>query len=173
MTPYRASNSGYCIVVGIDYSEVGDTALHHAAELLPDRPDSRVHVVHVAQAYGPLLRIDTAHDVRTLSADDAKEMLFRYARAKLAKNHGHAFDGKRLVADVRVGSPAEEIVTLSREVDADLIVVGTHGFGGVRRLLLGSVADAVARHAACPVLIARPKAHHAEPGPPPADIGSS
>lgn len=159
------ANRGYCIVVGIDYSEVGDTALRCATELLPESPEAQLHVVHVAQPYGPLLRIDTAHDVRTLSVADAKEMLFRYARAKLART-AHAALAQRLVADVRVGSPADEIVALGREANADLIVVGTHGFGGVRRLLLGSVADAVARHATCPVLVARPKAHDSTPPDP-------
>jgi nucleotide-binding universal stress UspA family protein len=166
VTPHRASSPGYRILVGLDYSEVGDTALSCAAELLPVHPEARLHVVHVAQAYGPLLRIDTAHEVRTVSADDAKEMLFRYTRAKLTRTSGTRFDGEHLLAHVRVGTPATEIVALGRELDADLIVVGTHGFAGVRRLLLGSVADAVARHAACPVLIARPKAHHTEPPPP-------
>ena len=38
----------YRIVVGIDYSEVGDSALRYALDLLPDRADARLHVVHVA-----------------------------------------------------------------------------------------------------------------------------
>jgi nucleotide-binding universal stress UspA family protein len=162
--PNRTTRHSYCIVVGIDYSEVGETALRYAAELLPDRDDARLHVLHVAKSYGPLLRIDTADDVRTLSVPDAIEMLREYARARIAE--GVLIDDARVVVDVRVGSPTHEIVALARELNADLIVVGTHGFGGVRRLILGSVADAVARHASCPVLIARPKTHNS--GPPPA-----
>jgi nucleotide-binding universal stress UspA family protein len=56
---------------------------------------------------------------------------------------------------VRVGDPATAICQAAEEWRADLIVVGSHGRGGVGRVLLGSVADAVARHAACPVLIVR------------------
>ena len=50
------------------------------------------------------------------------------------------------------GDAADEIVRLAEEVNADLIVMGTHGRGGLSRLLLGSVAEAVMRTAPCPVL---------------------
>jgi nucleotide-binding universal stress UspA family protein len=56
---------------------------------------------------------------------------------------------------VHVGKPAAEIVKAAKNWPADLIVVGSHGRGGVQRLLLGSVAEAVMRHAACPVLVVR------------------
>ena len=56
---------------------------------------------------------------------------------------------------VRPGVPHEEIVATARAESADLIVIGTHGYGGVDRLLLGSVADRVIRRASCPVLSVR------------------
>jgi nucleotide-binding universal stress UspA family protein len=56
-----------------------------------------------------------------------------------------------------VGDPAIEIVKAAREWPADLIVVGSHGRQGVSRMLLGSVAEAVTRHAPCPVLVIRAK----------------
>jgi len=52
----------------------------------------------------------------------------------------------------RIGDPAHEILTLERQLAADLIVLATHGRKGVRRMLLGSVAEAVLRDATCPVL---------------------
>lgn len=78
-------------------------------------------------------------------------------------------DGKRLLAGfsqrvsvqppplefIQVGKPAAEIVKAAKEWPADLIVIGSHGRGGVERLFLGSVAEAVMRHAACPVLVVR------------------
>ena len=54
------------------------------------------------------------------------------------------------------GVVADEIEKAATKVDADLIVIGTHGRRGLNRLLLGSVADAVARCAKCPVLLIRP-----------------
>ena len=56
---------------------------------------------------------------------------------------------------LRTGVPHEEIVAAAREEGADLVVIGTHGRGGVDRLLLGSVADRVIRLAPCPVLAVR------------------
>jgi len=55
------------------------------------------------------------------------------------------------------GHPAEEIVAAARTWGADLIVIGSHGRGGLGRVLLGSVAESVMRHAPCPVLVVRAK----------------
>ncbi len=56
---------------------------------------------------------------------------------------------------LRTGVPYEEIVALAGDERADLIVIGTHGRGGIDRALLGSVADRVVRLAPCPVLTVR------------------
>jgi hypothetical protein len=64
-----------------------------------------------------------------------------------------------VVIHTMVGEPAQEIVSLAAALDADLIVVGTHGRRGIRRAVLGSVAERVVRTAGCPVFVARAKAH--------------
>lgn len=80
-------------------------------------------------------------------------------------------EGKRLIAGfshllpptitplkfVHVGKPAAEIVRAAKEWPADMIVIGSHARHGVQRALLGSVAEAVLRHAPCPVLVIRAK----------------
>jgi nucleotide-binding universal stress UspA family protein len=53
---------------------------------------------------------------------------------------------------LRVGGAAEQIVAVATDEACDLIVIGTHGRTGLRRLLMGSVAEAVLRQASCPVL---------------------
>jgi universal stress protein A len=55
------------------------------------------------------------------------------------------------------GVPHDVIIKVARATGADMIVMGTHGHSGLRRLLLGSVAENVVRHAACPVLTVRSK----------------
>jgi nucleotide-binding universal stress UspA family protein len=63
--------------------------------------------------------------------------------------------GEVAEAHLRVGNAAPEIVTLAEEIEAGLIVMGSRGQGGIRRALMGSVSDAVVRHAHCPGLVVR------------------
>ena len=58
-----------------------------------------------------------------------------------------------------VGTPANEIARLAEQEKAELIVMGSHGRGGVARLLLGSVAESVLRKASCPVLVVKHPQH--------------
>jgi nucleotide-binding universal stress UspA family protein len=67
-----------------------------------------------------------------------------------AKLNGIAASG-----DVQLGVPYEEILKYARRVRADAIVMGTHGRGGFKRFLMGSVAESVLRNAPCPVIIVR------------------
>ncbi|MFM8273309.1 MAG: universal stress protein [Gemmata sp.] len=59
---------------------------------------------------------------------------------------------QRVTHELRRGDPASEIVRLAGEAKADLIVLGTHGRGGLTRVLMGSVAEGVMRTAPCPVV---------------------
>jgi nucleotide-binding universal stress UspA family protein len=63
-------------------------------------------------------------------------------------------------SEVRVGTPATEIVAAAEDLKADLLCVSTHGRTGLAHLLLGSVAEKIVRHApaSCPVLVVRPPA---------------
>jgi universal stress protein A len=62
----------------------------------------------------------------------------------------------RTEIEVRMGDPGTEIISAARKRTADLIVMATHGRKGLRRLVLGSVAESVIRQAPCPVLTIRP-----------------
>ncbi|HVC00208.1 MAG TPA: universal stress protein [Candidatus Dormibacteraeota bacterium] len=69
--------------------------------------------------------------------------------------------GYRVTTAIEEGEPRTAIVDYAERVKADLIVVGSHGRRGLSRLLLGSVSEFVARHAACSVEIVRPLARAA------------
>ena len=62
-----------------------------------------------------------------------------------------------LTLHMRRGDPAEAILRVAEDQAADLIVVGSRGLSTVARFFLGSVAERVARHALCPVLLVRPR----------------
>ncbi len=68
-----------------------------------------------------------------------------------AKAAGRAVGG----AHLRMGGVADEIVRIDKDLEADLIVMGSRGYGGVRRAIEGSISDLVVRHAHCPVMTVR------------------
>jgi len=70
--------------------------------------------------------------------------------AGMARNHG-----VDVVTAIEVGDPPQRIVDYADEIDADLILSGTHGRSGVERRLIGSVAERVVRTAPCPVMTVR------------------
>jgi nucleotide-binding universal stress UspA family protein len=67
--------------------------------------------------------------------------------------------GLPIHAEVRTGSPFDEIIHFAREKDVDLIIMGTHGRGWLAHVLLGSVTEKVVRKAPCPVLTVRDPEH--------------
>jgi nucleotide-binding universal stress UspA family protein len=71
-----------------------------------------------------------------------------------ARNRLHAA-GREAAAQVRCGTPAEELIAAAQEVDADLIVVGAANKSALGRLFLGSSSARVLSHASCSVLVAR------------------
>jgi nucleotide-binding universal stress UspA family protein len=126
-----------------DFSERSEHAFQAAYSLARDH-GSRLVVAYVRAptvvAYGemgPIVPdpVQTPDDVR--SRLDGRHVLDPWVEVEYR------------VAD---GGPAEEIVRLASEIDANLIVMGTHGRTGLGRLLMGSVAEAVLRHAPCAVL---------------------
>ena len=160
------SQKPYLIVVGIDYSPASDLALERGLELATARPLAEVHVVNVVRLYGEQVLIDRPAEpagFAGVSLADAKQQLGRYVEQRrsafLAKQGESRATGTwRVVSHLRLEAPAEEIAQLSADLEADLVVVGTHGRRGVARLMLGSVAESVVRLAPCPVLVVRPKA---------------
>ena len=64
-----------------------------------------------------------------------------------------------LVAHEAHGDAAKVIVQTASDLEADVVIVGTHGRTGVQRVMMGSTAESVVRHAGCPVLVVRHKSH--------------
>lgn len=153
----------YVIVVGVDYSELGELAFSRAIELAAAEPRAEVHVVNTVSFIPPALWIGYVPQPGPsgVPIDQARADLDRYLAKQvllLRKERGEQeLQLPRIVAHVRVGPPAEEIAQLCSDLDAELAVVGTHGRRGASRILLGSVAEGVVRLAPCPVFVVRPK----------------
>ena len=139
------------ILLATDGSEEAQLAATTAADLA-EKTNSELHVVTVGPDY-PLYELPEHpaefEDVLRGNRRETKEILEQ--QAKRIEESGGSINETYL----REGRAEEEIVELAEELGAGLIVMGSRGHGRLRRALMGSVSDAVVRHAHCPVTIVR------------------
>ena len=137
------------ILVPTDGSTEAETVLAHAIDLanVHGASLSAIYVMNTASFTG--LPMETTwegiDDVLRQEGSNALETV-----QETAEDEGIEID-----CQVLEGSPAREIVRYAGEHDCDLVVMGTHGRGGINRLLLGSVAEQVVRTSPVPVLTVR------------------
>jgi nucleotide-binding universal stress UspA family protein len=140
------------ILLAIDASEEVEPATRRAIDLA-DTADSELHVAYVGQLPNFLMNDpDIMGFYRKLYDDIEQESLERLWRLTWQVK---AAGGDVAGAHLRMGNVAEEIVELSKDVQADLIVVGSRGHGGLRRAIGGSISDVVVRRAPCAVMTVR------------------
>jgi nucleotide-binding universal stress UspA family protein len=139
------------ILLATDGSEEAQLASTTAADLA-EKTDSELHVLTVGPDY-PLYELPEHpaefEDVLRENRRQAQEMLEQ--QAKRIEESGVTVKKTHLLE----GRADKEIVELAEEIGAGLIVMGSRGHGRLRRALMGSVSDAVVRHAHCPVTIVR------------------
>jgi nucleotide-binding universal stress UspA family protein len=138
------------ILLATDGSPHAELAAMTAVDLA-ESTGSRLHVVAVGRTFDPA--------VYEVYAETAREDLRREAREILDEQVRkiEAAGGSVAIAHLKMGEKRDEaIVHLAEEIGANLIVMGSRGFGGLKRALLGNVADYVVRHAHCPVMVVRP-----------------
>ena len=146
------------IVAATDLEETGEFALREAVRLARQLRHAELHAVYVIAIAKNL------HDARKLdelseSIDRARQALHTQVILACSQEASAAFH-QAVTLHVRLGVPAEAIHHMAVDLEADMIVVGTHGRSGVKRLVLGSVAEALVRMACAPVVIAHPKHYH-------------
>jgi nucleotide-binding universal stress UspA family protein len=142
------------IVVGTDGSPSAHAAVDTAGEIARQTEDATVHVV---SGYHPLAAAELTrlvHDLPdefagTVSSDSTGLVVVDEAARRLRSV------GIDSVTHAVPTSGAEAILDVAEEVDADLIVVGAHGYGVGQRLLHGSVSTKIVHHAPCSVLVVR------------------
>jgi nucleotide-binding universal stress UspA family protein len=140
------------ILVPTDFGEAADVALTYGRELAT-RFGATLHLVHVAdnlrlsafaEAYGELVvRLQT----------DVEEAAAKQLDERLMDSDGSGPATERAV--LTSINPVAAIVDYARDHGIDLIVIGTHGRGPLKHLMMGSVAERVVRTAPCPVLSVR------------------
>src|SRR5215211_871701 len=147
------------ILLAIDGSEETELAIRKAVDLA-DATGSELHVVFVGQLPNFLMKVKDPDVVIVdrLGVDrklydeierESTEILWRLTwQVKLS-------GGTVAGAHLRMGCVAEQIVGLAKDLETDLIVIGTRGHGGLRRAIEGSISDFVVRRAHCSVMIVR------------------
>jgi nucleotide-binding universal stress UspA family protein len=143
------------VLVATDFSEVSQSALDYGRELAR-AGEGTLHVLHVVDDIKTLLAYADA-GMAGLAPAEVQVDIEAAAGRKLAESIDDC-DRRELhaVTTLRVGHrPAEEIVAYAVANAIDLIVVGVTGRGALNRMIMGSVADKVLRHAPCPVLAVR------------------
>jgi nucleotide-binding universal stress UspA family protein len=158
------SNIPYRIVVGTDFSDTAALALNQAFDLAASHERGEVHVVNAVQYLGEFVQMDLPEAAAyRLPLEEAQERLEAHVGAKLSSWQEET---KRTIARcatyVSIQSPAAAMAQLAADLEADLLVVGTHGRRGLQRFLLGSVAEAVVRLAPTAVYVVRPKGAEAK-----------
>jgi len=137
------------ILVPTDFSEGAEAALDYAVALAA-KLDAKIHLLNVLgiEMLGAEMGLAmTQSIVDEIFHGNQKEL----DRLVAARNGKCAFGPTQL----EVGDARALIEQVATKLKADLIVMGTHGRRGFKRMFLGSVAEAVARVAPCPVLLVR------------------
>jgi nucleotide-binding universal stress UspA family protein len=145
------------ILVATDFSDSSEAALRYGVAFV-DQFGASLHLVHVLDVIpgvdpDPLLlsvpeRRQVEEGLEAAAWDDLRRLVPPEEQARL-----------RAVLAIEWGTPSEEIVRYAKAHAIDLIAMGAHGRGGVKLLLMGSVAELVVREAPCPVLTVRHPGH--------------
>lgn len=133
------------ILVPLDGSDCAENVLPKVEKLAKD-----------LKASIALLRVTIAHTFPGADPTDAEVKVVREAEQYLSKvEEGLKKKGLKVDSHVRYGNDAEEILDHAAQKDIDIVAMTTHGRGGVKRFLLGSVAEKVLRHSPKPVFLVR------------------
>ena len=146
------------ILVPTDFSKLSDAAAAYAAKLAIALQAS-LHIQHVVVdplASGWAVDVAQLPGLLERTAAEARERLDTKLKTVLTDEERAALSV--VESSVGTGQPADEIVEYADTHGIDLIVMGTHGRGGVEKMWLGSVTEKVLRKAHCPVLALRESA---------------
>ena len=140
------------ILCGTDFSDTAEAAWTTACELARTL-HAEVILVHV------FIQLPVYPDVGVIEVQRLwEEQRVWIENALTERVHGATVRGLNARFILKTGTAPESIVEAATEAHADLIVIGTHGRTGLTRLVIGSVAERVVRHAPCAVLTVKPTA---------------
>ncbi len=150
-TPMRLKK----ILIPTDFSDASYMAVRQGLELARQF-GSGVLLIHVVEPIHPYPVTGLSSYPMDLPPDPIFEMRGEAGRMlEQLKLEAGTKTGITPETMLRVGRAYDQIVEIAREANADLIVISTHGYTGLKHVLLGSTAERVVRHASCPVMVVR------------------
>ena len=143
------------ILVPVDFSDFSTKAVDYALAFA-EQFEARIILLHVVE---PAVYPESTMLVAT-ALDDLNNDLRQVAQERLSELRRRRI-GERAPSEllVRMGRAFSEIAAAAADLDVDLIILATHGYTGLKHVLLGSTAERVVRHAPCPVLTVRDPEH--------------
>ena len=153
----------FTVLAALDLNPGSALVLDRALAMAGVASGGEVHVVTVAEPRAPISAYPGMISPPGVDGVEA-EHVAAYCRKRIDEllKANPALPMPHVHVHTAVGLPADEIVWLAANLDADAIVIATHGRRGLRRLLIGSVAEKVVRLAGCPVVVVREKNHNPE-----------
>ena len=153
-------NTPIQMVVGYDFSDTARISLERAITLAGSEPRHVLHVLAVLDGKDSL-GLHNGIGKRGKASYEDSEVIMETLRQTVAGLLDELVPDTEInfFVHARIGTPAEQILGLARDVGAHLIVVGSHGRTGLRRMFMGSVSEKVVREALCPVFVVRPRGY--------------
>ena len=140
------------ILVPVDFSENSKKILHDA-EKFAAKFEATLSLIFVVQSFDDYSGFFVPHMPIAQFQDDlltsSREKMDNFVEDNLSAD-------TKFATNVSVGDVAEEIISFAETSNADMIIMGTHGYKGLERVLFGSVAEQVVKTAPCPVLTINP-----------------
>ena len=145
----------FVMLVAIDDSSFANQVANAAIGFQRIIPGVEMHVLHVLEQWRGTTNVPIPYGMpgsRNEGLEEGRALVRRIGAEIQSRS------GTHVVAHLAAGVAWREIVQMGENIDADLVLVGTHGRKGIGRLVLGSVAEHVTRASSCPVLVVRAKA---------------
>ena len=148
------------ILVALDGSELAERALPVAQDLA-GLSGASIHLIQVVSRQPEAEASRSVKSDGPISSELEQGLARQLVESRIMRGKGYLerveaqvkIEGLQVESALLEGAPEEKIVEYSREHGIDLVVIGSHGYGGVKRLLLGSVTDRVIRSCEVPVLV--------------------
>ncbi len=151
----QPSTSRFVVLSAIDTSASAERVLQETARIA-QHPMAELHLVHIVEPVPvPAAALGGLSPVAVPSPQHLMKEALQYLERQM--HFLEKLTQKRVVPHLPTGRPWQTIVQLATDIDADLLVIGTHDAKGWERLLLGSITELISRAAPCPVLVAREK----------------